>query len=593
MQPPSLLEPVKARRTRTGYKPLSRRSRNYPVAKTMDTSPSSLPTSTLTASPRPVPSLPSSLLKYSSKFRGVTSIPSGVRRFTGLQARAPLFEYEPDDKPTASMAPSPRLLGGYVSPRIVSRRYQSVFRGGQTPLSYSYPPGSLASSHLLGGYVSPKMASAHHDIGTSALSLLPYKDRGMHSSNYSFLHSHGNSICENYLCSKCSHPSTSQLFSSGTQTSPSMYTDHSDSDSVTETSVYPNRRRTVHASKKSISNYYKRLARKRAGKQGKSKYWPYYDVESIAASDVSDVLSDTDSLSDYENTYSTGGKTYDIDDEDVDYVPFTPTRQQHTSRGYLELSSHEDQSPKLESMSVSAYIPPSVSNHENKHDMHFNQILSDSTARARTALSSLLRTYDDASLLMRVEGDAHSQHHDGKLGFRYYHPPVSIKGSGVDSRHLRLSPLMQDQDDFLGDYIAKTRSLQNDVRRNLLKDASTAHMDVGPYSYEQRLRLMPIKIGSTKHVVPVTTFRRRLAGGLRHRLDVFHLPLVEKMLPESSHQLMLTPSQEPPSRGGHANLSPLKLSVLDKIKIKVMCSVCSGFCNLLFLLSYVVLPFPL
>ncbi|XP_041375146.1 uncharacterized protein LOC121388010 isoform X7 [Gigantopelta aegis] len=347
--PPSVLEPVKPSRARIGYKPLSRRSRNYPIfEKAMDRSPIPLSTSTLTASPRPFPSLPGSLLKYSSRYRGVTSLPTGVRRFTGVHVRPPMFEYEPDEKPTASMPPSPRLLGGYVSPRIVSRRYKSVLKSGQITPPYPYSTGSQRSTQLLGGYVSPKMVSAQHDI-----------------------------------------------------------------------------------------------------------------------------------------------------------------------------------------------------------------------ARARGALSSLLRSYDDASLLMSVEGDAMSRHHDGKVGFRYYHPPVSIKGSGVESRHLRLSSFIEGQDDFLGDYVTKMRAIQNDVRKNLLRDSSTRDFDISPYSYEQRLRFMPLRIGSTKHVVPVTTFRKRLAGGLRHRLDVFHLPLVETVLPESPQQLMLSST-----RGGNASLSPLKLSVLDKIKIK-------------------------
>ncbi|XP_041375140.1 uncharacterized protein LOC121388010 isoform X2 [Gigantopelta aegis] len=568
--PPSVLEPVKPSRARIGYKPLSRRSRNYPIfEKAMDRSPIPLSTSTLTASPRPFPSLPGSLLKYSSRYRGVTSLPTGVRRFTGVHVRPPMFEYEPDEKPTASMPPSPRLLGGYVSPRIVSRRYKSVLKSGQITPPYPYSTGSQRSTQLLGGYVSPKMVSAQHDIGTSPLSLLAYKDSGMQSSNNSFLQLHGNNnLSESYFPSTFSLPSKSQLFSpysSGRQSPTFSTRAHSDSDIATESNHHPHRRHKVHVSKKHVSNYYTRLANKRAGKQGKSKYWPYYDVESIASSDVSDVLSDTESLSDYENTYSTGGKTYDIDDEDVDYVPFRPTWQ-HSPQGYLELSSHEDQSPKFESMSVSPYVPstPSVSSYDNNtHDMHFNKLLSDSTARARGALSSLLRSYDDASLLMSVEGDAMSRHHDGKVGFRYYHPPVSIKGSGVESRHLRLSSFIEGQDDFLGDYVTKMRAIQNDVRKNLLRDSSTRDFDISPYSYEQRLRFMPLRIGSTKHVVPVTTFRKRLAGGLRHRLDVFHLPLVETVLPESPQQLMLSST-----RGGNASLSPLKLSVLDKIKIK-------------------------
>jgi hypothetical protein len=154
---------------------------------------------------------------------------------------------------------------------------------------------------------------------------------------------------------------------------------------------YRPRRKGLATGRKPAGNYYQKLLRRRGKRQG--RLGPYYDVESIEGSDMSDLLSDVDSVngtyadndsdydssplpsyqhnqqhsqqdygSDYEppssysvqpysyspSSYSVPPSSYSVDpsspyyvDQDTEFVPFKPSRPLLT-KGLLEFSPYDD-----------------------------------------------------------------------------------------------------------------------------------------------------------------------------------------------------------------------------------------------------------
>ncbi|XP_048253598.1 uncharacterized protein LOC124137947 isoform X7 [Haliotis rufescens] len=604
--PPSTNSPLMASPSRTASALPGRRFLSRPITRSFspdidDTPVSSsktsysLPTSHLQASAPPRPNVTPTVSKYARN----SSLGNTASRIASLKST-----YDSSSSGVLPDSSSTRLLGGYIprtlyrsgsplgsgtttplyqSPYLGSKRptYKLAFDSGSTTPTYR-PSAYTETTKLLGGYVSPRFAYR-------TVSVSPYAS-GTQSPVYpSYSSRPGTRLLSGYIPSRrlTLSPSVSP-YASGTQT-PVTYT--AGTPLTTYDNYYVNepdypeltttrRRPKVLGTKIRVGNYMDRLRRKRAGQRGSSKYWPYYDVDDIT-SEAGDVLSETESIPDY---YGTANATHWDDeeaaggryisyldngddsymDEPDEYVPFKPRRRLE-SPGVLELAPYENTppAPELPLVSTLPYLPKISSDIGSKgSDLYLNSIVSSSAARARTAFKNNgFGNYDNASLVLSVEGDVVSPNTGGRYGFKYYHPPVPLVGRGLGTSVLGLpSPSSSIVDSFFGTYVNKLRDIRADFRSRLDSRVSprtvpSAYREIGTYT--------PSK--PTDNFLPYTSFRKRLQGGTTQRVDVIELPVSERVLPSETLSLTLP---ETASANDKDKRDSYKLTVLDKIKIK-------------------------
>ncbi|XP_046547275.1 uncharacterized protein LOC124257300 isoform X7 [Haliotis rubra] len=609
--PPSTYSPLMASPSRTASALPGRRFLSQPFTRSfspdiVDTPVSSsktsysLPTSHLQASAPPRPNVTPTVSKYSRN----TRLGQTASRIASLKST-----YGSGSSDVLPESSTTRLLGGYIprtlyrsgsplrsgtasplyeSPYLGSKRptYKLVYDSGSTTPTYR-PSEYTETTKLLGGYVPPRLA--YRDVSVS-----PYVS-GTASPVYpSYRSRTGTRLLSGYIPSRrlALSPSVSP-YASGTQT-PVTYTAGAplttyDNYYVNEPVVYPEatiakRRPKVLGTKIRVGNYMDRLRRKRAGQKGSSKYWPYYNVDDIT-SEVGDVLSETDSIPEYYaigsashwddegavggmyTSYGDNGDRYQDSymDEPDDYVPFRPRRRLE-SPGVLELAPYDDTppAPELPLVSKIPYVPKISSDYGSKaSDLYLNSIVSSSASRARTAFKNNgFGNYDNASLVLSVEGDVVSPNTGGRYGFKYYHPPVPLVGSGLGSSVLGLpSPSSSTGDSFLGTYLNKLRDIRADFRGRL--ESSVSPRRTVPSAYREIGTYTPSK--PTDTFLPYTSFRKRLQGGATQRVDVIELPVSERVLPSETLSLTLP---ETASANDKDKRDSYKLTVLDKIKIK-------------------------
>lgn len=289
-------------------------------------------------------------------------------------------------------------------------------------------------------------------------------------------------------------------------------------------------------------------------------------------------------LSSYDGEYD---GSYEADMAEMyDYVPFGPSRH-----GILELT-HEDDSPLpsyTSNMSrLSRLSPPRSSlprvtvlpSYSKSSDVAvpshstnplLDSLVSSTAAKARAVLAnSKLPDYKNASLVLSVEGSAVSEDGQNRYGFRYYPPPIPLRGShiGIDERILSIAPKdVSPADSFLSKYLNRLRDIRTDTRDHVNRgDYARGHSVAtvsSPSPYVHRTVTMPVHISGRPHSVPVSSYRSRLDDGQHHHVDVFPLVVSETSLP-SDRKLHL-----PVYRAGGDSGSPSKLTVLEKINIKV------------------------
>lgn len=298
-------------------------------------------------------------------------------------------------------------------------------------------------------------------------------------------------------------------------------------------------------------------------------------------------------LSSYEGDYD---GSYEADMAEMyDYVPFGPSRH-----GILELSEYENAnspssyltpvsvrslSPPLSASSLSVvpqhsrYLEDAVSKPYQSSAL-LDSVVSNTVARAKKVLEdSKLPDYKQASLLLSVEGSAVSPDGKNRYGFRYYPPPIPLKGShiGLDERILSITPKsVSPADSFLSNYLNKLRDIRHEVRDHVDRGEYGRVRSLAPAgsrpTYIHSTVHMPVHIEGRAHSVPVSSYRSRLHDGQSHRVDVFPLVVGETSLPSDS-KLHL-----PYYKAGGVGVvggerpgceSPNKLTVLEKINIKV------------------------
>ena len=362
----------------------------------------------------------------------------------------------------------------------------------------------------------------------------------------------------------------------------------------------------VLASKRRLGNYYDRLLSRRAtqptGAEG--KYWPYIDVDDIENTYTGDLLSDTESAaeggdsyiiqskgsSDYDSpytyetssphtyetssphTYSTSSPhtyatsspytyetPYTYDDEDsenipsFEYVPYRPKiRALSPERDYSKLS-------------IAPYMPKrDPSKTSVSDDIAFNAIVAASAERARKALERVnWGNYDEAGLVLSVEGEYKPPSSDVPLGFRYVSRPLTLK------EPISRIVSVYDSDNAFTKYLKDSQHFREGVRSRLeegykaldstyksyvpaitsVSDHTAAYKSPVLSPYRKRLRETEgYNYGHSLELYPVTS-----------RASTLSLPSSREAIPDS-HAIRLYDSTHDPSA---------KLSTFDKVQIKV------------------------
>lgn len=339
-----------------------------------------------------------------------------------------------------------------------------------------------------------------------------------------------------------------------------------------------NRPRVV-SSKRKLGNYYDRLLSRRATQPAgaEAKYWPYIDVEDIEDTYTGDLIDDTESYRGVGDTYSRGGAdsygqeggdtyiidtkgypddsyycNYEGDSDDIpnfEYVPFRPKiRAVSPERDYAKLS-------------VVPYLPKRDPTKTTvADDIAFNAIVAASAERARKALERVnWDDYDQAGLVLSVEGEYKAPSSDIPLGFRYVSRPLTLKEpiSRIVSAY--------DSDNSFTKYMKDLQSFREGIRTRLeegYRALDTTYKSYVPAitkteteykprvkPYHKRLREQEgYKYGHSLELYPVTS-----------RESTLSLPSSREAIPES-HSIRLYDSGHDPSS---------KLSTFDKVQIKV------------------------
>lgn len=238
----------------------------------------------------------------------------------------------------------------------------------------------------------------------------------------------------------------------------------------TDLSPVPRRFKGRTGSRRKVGKYYKRLMQRRAARPGSN---PYMDVESIESDDVGDVVSNGEyNDDDYYQTEVTDtgyGDYYLVDKErspsPVEYVPFGPR-----NRINFESGEYDCHVPSLPDLAMSPYIPEKEKNITSgssriTDDLLFHSIVARTAAKAREALQNVnLDEYDNASLVISVEGEYKDPVRGENMGFHYIARPLTLKGPMLAGPATYASTA---SDSAFSRYMDDMRSFREQIRNRL------------------------------------------------------------------------------------------------------------------------------
>jgi hypothetical protein len=382
-----------------------------------------------------------------------------------------------------------------------------------------------------------------------------------------------------------------------------------------DTGTRPRRLRGSIGPRRRVSNYYNRLVQRRAARPGSNaKYYPYMDVESITSDDVGDVVSNhgeyrSDNQADVSDAGT--GEYYVVDRErspsPIEYVPFGPR-----SRINFDSGEYDCQVPSLSDLAMSPYTGISqedknISSDKSRisDDLLFHNIVGRTASKARDALRNVdLDEYDNASLVISVEGEYKDPVKGENMGFHYIARPLTLKGPMLSGPATYASTA---SDSAFSRYMDDMRSFRAEIRNRLeagYKSLSEVSTKYPSHSYpiiassrRSYSRALSPPRGSSpipRSSSPVHTYRTQSLpiGNLRKRLEEIEgkhrRSEYGKRLEEdiSADRLVVYPLSEkgsiaaitaPDALPGHAQTMDLyqasakgnELSTLEKINIKV------------------------
>ncbi|CAG2192373.1 unnamed protein product [Mytilus edulis] len=361
-----------------------------------------------------------------------------------------------------------------------------------------------------------------------------------------------------------------------------------------------------------VGNYYKQLVQRRAVRPGTNpRYYPYLDVESIASND--DLVSngeyrdDDDDYQDYQSVTDGGdGDYYYVNRErspsPIEYIPFGPR-----SRMNFDSDDYKCQVPSMTDYAVSHYHPskkePDFDPDKSriKDDLVFHDVVAHTAHKAREALKHVdLDQYDNASLVISVEGEYKDPIKGENMGFHYIARPLTLKGPMLAGPATYASTA---SDSAFSRYMDDSRAFRAEVRNRLETGYKTLSEITSKYkghsypiitsSHRNFSRaLSPVRGSSyiprssspvrySSESLPISNLRKRLedienrfkASGYGKRLDT---DITDSLVvfPVSQKEGMKALNDHLP---GHANTVELyqgsakgtELSTLEKINIKV------------------------
>ncbi|XP_076112715.1 uncharacterized protein LOC143080650 isoform X3 [Mytilus galloprovincialis] len=361
-----------------------------------------------------------------------------------------------------------------------------------------------------------------------------------------------------------------------------------------------------------VGNYYKQLVQRRAVRPGTNpRYYPYLDVESIASND--DLVSngeyrddDDDDYQDYQSVTDGGdGDYYYVNRErspsPIEYIPFGPR-----SRMNFDSDDYKCQVPSMTDYAVSHYHPskkePDFDPDKSriKDDLVFHDVVAHTAHKAREALKHVdLDQYDNASLVISVEGEYKDPIKGENMGFHYIARPLTLKGPMLAGPATYASTA---SDSAFSRYMDDSRAFRAEVRNRLETGYKTLSEITSKYkghsypiitsSHRNFSRaLSPVRGSSyiprssspvrySSESLPISNLRKRLedienrfkASGYGKRLDT---DITDSLVvfPVSQKEGMKALNDHLP---GHANTVELyqgsakgtELSTLEKINIK-------------------------
>lgn len=341
-------------------------------------------------------------------------------------------------------------------------------------------------------------------------------------------------------------------------------------------------------SRHNVGSYYRKLLKKRANQPGrKSKYWPYYDVESIGNSDVAGLFSDeeyedvNDRYPEYHEYESYPRDDYSNNDDSYyvyndapsqvsdEYVPFVPHRRNFEEEEYNPVL------PDLPDLAVAPYMPANRNGGSGiSEDMAFHNIVAQTAAKARKALRNVnLNDYDNASLILSVEGEYTHPERGDVLGFHYVARPIPLKGPNLATGPAYTAASSSDESSF-SKYLNTMRDFREGIRQRL-ESGYAALRDVtrSVPTYSSYKPVEPRSASSFQYSSPmIASYRKELEGGHGFGGSLSLYPLhsqgrtelalpsaASEALPDHTHAMDLFDSK-----------ADVKLSTLDKIKIKVI-----------------------
>ncbi|XP_071172860.1 uncharacterized protein [Mytilus edulis] len=360
-----------------------------------------------------------------------------------------------------------------------------------------------------------------------------------------------------------------------------------------------------------VGNYYKQLVQRRAVRPGTNpRYYPYLDVESIASND--DLVSngeyrdDDDDYQDYQSVTDGGdGDYYYVNRErspsPIEYIPFGPR-----SKMNFDSDDYKCQVPSMTDYAVSHYHPskkePDFDPDKSriKDDLVFHDVVAHTAHKAREALKHVdLDQYDNASLVISVEGEYKDPIKGENMGFHYIARPLTLKGPMLAGPATYASTA---SDSAFSRYMDDSRAFRAEVRNRLETGYKTLSEITSKYkghsypiitsSHRNFSRaLSPVRGSSyiprfsspvrySSESLPISNLRKRLedienrfkASGYGKRLDT---DITDSLVvfPVSQKEGMKALNDHLP---GHANTVELyqgsakgtELSTLEKINIK-------------------------
>ncbi|CAC5378420.1 unnamed protein product [Mytilus coruscus] len=358
-----------------------------------------------------------------------------------------------------------------------------------------------------------------------------------------------------------------------------------------------------------VGNYYKQLVQRREARPGTNpKYYPYLDVESIASNDIGDVVSNGEyrDEDDYQSVTDGGERDYyyvnrERSPSPIEYIPFGPR-----SRMNFDSDDYKCQVPSMIDFAVPHYIPskkePDFDPDKSriKDDLVFHDVVAHTAHKAREALKHVdLDQYDNASLVISVEGEYKDPIKGENMGFHYIARPLTLKGPMLAGPATYASTA---SDSAFSRYMDDSRAFRAEVRNRL----ETGYKTLGEVASKYKSHSYPIitsshrnfsralsPVRSSSHIprcsspvryssesLPISNLRKRLqdienrfkASGYGKRLDT-DIPDTLVVYPVSQKESIKALNDHLP---GHTNTVELyqgsakgtELSTLEKINIK-------------------------